>query len=79
IKKISNEIWRDGAIKKGAPRIGEAIRGALDKYATNFGAVYSGIVSLVPTLPPRTTDYIANIDNRLKAVVRQWKKGAGKL
>lgn len=79
IRKLSNEVWKTGAITKGAPRIGEAIRGSLDKYATNFGAVYSGIVSLVPTLPPRTTDYIANIDNRLKAVVKQWKKGAGKL
>jgi hypothetical protein len=78
IAKMSNEDWKTAAQNKGAPIIGDRIRGALDKWAANFGPIYSGVISRVAALPPKTIDWRANINNRLVPVVEQWRKGAGK-
>ena len=79
VRNVSNSDWQGAAITKGAPIIGERIRGALDKWARNWGPMYDGVVSKVGTLPPKTTDFRANINNRLVPVVEEWKRGAGKL
>jgi len=78
IAKMTNEDWRTAASNKGAPIIGDRIRGALDKWTANFGPIYDTVVSRVTALPPKTTDWRANINNRLVPVVEQWRKGAGK-
>jgi len=78
IAKVSNESWRTAAVNKGAPIIGERIRGALDKWDNEFGPMYDQVRSKVPTLPPKTTDFRANITKRLVPVVETWKKAAGK-
>jgi len=78
IAKMTNEDWKNAAINKGAPIIGDRIRGALDKWATNFGSKYDMVVSKTATLPPKTTDWRANINNRLVPIVETWKKAAGK-
>jgi len=78
IAAMSNDEWKNAAVNKGAPIIGDRIRGALDKWAANFGPVYSTVQSKVAALPPKTTDWRANINNRLVPVVEQWRKGAGK-
>jgi hypothetical protein len=78
IAKMSNEDWRTAAVNKGAPIIGERIRGALDKWTQNWGPIYDGVVARVAALPPKTTDWRANINNRLVPTVEQWRKGAGK-
>lgn len=74
IRAISNADWQSAAINKGAPIIGERIRGSLGKWMANWGPKYDRVASLVPTLPPKTTDPMANIDSRLKRVVEEWRK-----
>lgn len=74
VRAISNADWQSAAVNKGAPIIGERIRGALGKWMSNWGPKYDRITSLVPTLPPKTTDPMANIDSRLKRVVEEWRK-----
>jgi hypothetical protein len=78
IAKMSNEDWKNAATNKGVPIIGDRIRGALDKWASNWGPKYDAVVSKVATLPPKTTDWRANINSRLVPVVETWRKAAGK-
>ena len=79
IRLISNADWQNAAATKGAPIIGDRIRGALAKWAANWGPLYDTVASKVKTLPPATTDFRANINNRLVPTVEAWKKAAGKL
>jgi len=79
VKKISNTDWQEAAVRKGAPIIGDRIRGALDKWAAEWGPIYDSVVSKVAALPPKTVDWRANINNRLVPVVEEWKRAAGKL
>jgi len=79
VQKVSNADWQNAAIKKGAPIIGDRIRGALDKWAANWGPMYDKVGAKVTALPPRTTDFRANINSRLVPVVEEWKRAAGKL
>ena len=79
VKKVSNQDWQEAAINKGAPIIGERIRASLNKWEANWGPMYDQVVSKVSSLPAKTTDFRANINNRLVPVVEQWKKAAGKL
>lgn len=78
IAGMSNEEWKNAAIKKGAPIIGERIRLALDKWASEWGPMYDAVVSKVAALPPKTIDFRANINNRLVPVVETWRRAAGK-
>jgi hypothetical protein len=78
IAAMTNEDWKNGAINKGAPIIGERIRASLNEWAANFGPMYGQVQSRVATLPPKTLDFRANINNRLVPVVETWKKAAGK-
>jgi len=79
VRAVSNSDWQTASITKGSPIIGERIRGALDKWASEWGPMYDTITAKVGTLPAKTTDFRANINNRLVPVVEQWKKAAGKL
>jgi len=79
IRNVSNEDWKTAAVNKGAPIIGERIRGALDKWGRNWGPMYDAVTSKVNTLPPKTVDFRANINNRLVPTVEAWKRAAGKL
>lgn len=78
IASMTNDDWKNGAVSKGAPIIGDRIRGALDKWATKWGPMYDNVASKVSSLPPATTDWRANINNRLVPVVETWRKAAGK-
>lgn len=79
IAGMTNEEWKLAAANKGAPIIGERIRGALDKWASEFGPIYDQVCSKVATLPPPVTDFRANISARLVPTVEAWKRAAGKL
>ena len=70
VDKISNEEWKNAALTKGASSISEGMRQGQEKYATNFAPILSAINSAVSSLPPRTTDPMANIDSRLKPIVK---------
>jgi hypothetical protein len=78
ISKLSNEDWKNAAVLKGVPIIGERIRGALGKWVANWGPMYDQVASKVAALPPATTDWRSNINTRLVPVVEQWRKAAGK-
>jgi len=79
VRKVSNSDWQTAAVTKGAPIIGDRIRGALDKWAATWGPMYDKVGSKVAALPARTTDFRANINSRLVPVVEEWKRAAGKL
>ena len=76
VRKAGNQKWMDAAITKGAAVIGERVRGSLDAYERNFGQVYDQVLRTVATLPPRTRDSMANIDQRVKPVVQAFKDAA---
>lgn len=79
IGKISNEEWQTKASEKGGAVIGARMDEAIPKWKAEFGKVYSGVLSDVAALPPRTTDYTVNIAKRLTPTVKSWKKHSGKL
>jgi hypothetical protein len=78
IAAMSNDDWKNAAATKGAPIIGSRIQGALDKWAQNFAPVYSKVQTTVSALPPSTTDFMQNINQRLVPTVKAWKQAAGK-
>jgi len=78
IAELTNDDWKRAAVEKGAPIIGERIRAALDKWMAIWGPMYDKVAAVVPSLPPKTLDWRANINNRLVKVVETWKKAAGK-
>ena len=78
ISKVTNEEWKRAAIDKGAPIIGTRLAGALDKWERKWGPMYDQVTSTVNALPAKTTDFMANITNRLVPTVKAWKKAAGK-
>jgi hypothetical protein len=78
ISSMTNEDWRNGAINKGAPIIGERIRSALNDWAANWGPMYDQVAARVQSLPAKGIDWRANITNRLVPTVEAWRKAAGK-
>uniref|UniRef100_A0A6H1ZYT7 Uncharacterized protein n=1 Tax=viral metagenome TaxID=1070528 RepID=A0A6H1ZYT7_9ZZZZ len=78
IAAMTNEDWKNAAIAKGVPIIGDRIRGALDKWGANWGPMYDQVVAKVAALAPKTTDWRANINKRLVPTVEAWRKAAGK-
>ena len=49
------------------------IREALDKWEQNWRPKYEQVLRVLETLPPRTTDWNTNIEQRLKPIVAAWK------
>jgi len=78
ISALTNDDWKNAALNKGAPVIGERIRAALGTWAANWGPMYDQVASKVATLPAKTPDWRANINNRLVPIVETWRKAAGK-
>lgn len=79
VQETSNADWQQASVSKGAPIIGERIRLALGKWQANWGPIYDQVISKVQTLPARTTDWRANITQRLVPTVEAWKQASGKL
>jgi len=67
IEGVSNDEWVDRALTKGAPVIGKAIELSVEKHAKKWAPFREALEAV--ELPPKTADAMANIDNRLKAVV----------
>jgi hypothetical protein len=67
IEKVSDSTWRDSAVKKGGARIGEGMRAAVDKQASNFAPFRSALEAV--SLPARSADAMSNVDNRVKPIV----------
>lgn len=78
IAALSNDDWKNAAVNKGAPIIGTRIQDALDKWASNWSPIYAKVATTVQNLPPKTTDFMQNINTRLIPTVKAWKSAAGK-
>jgi len=68
IRKVSNAEWQNKAADLGAKRIGPGMNAAKEKYSKGYTPHQSALSGL--TLPDKTTDSMANIDARLKLVVK---------
>lgn len=68
LRQITNGEWQERALTKGVSTIGSAMRQSSDKWATNSRPFFDALERL--NLPERTSDAMANIDARLKPVVK---------
>jgi len=73
VRATDDTVWRTGCVNKGAPVIAERIRAQLGVWESHFGAKYQRVLSVLPTLKPKSADWRANIQNRLVPVVAAWK------
>jgi len=67
IARISDEEFRRALAEKGAPVLGTRMRMAVNRHAENWAPYRDALQSV--SLPPKTADPIANIDNRVKPIV----------
>ena len=74
LQEVSDDQWRKAATEKGAVRIGPGMAAAEGKMQTGLGKVLAVIQGV--TLAPRTTDPMANIDNRVKPIAAALHKSA---
>ena len=76
LNEMPPDTWKKGADEKGAVRIGPGMTAAKDKRTRNYESIRSGLDGL--TIADRTPDWEANVEGRLKPVVRKMKEIAGK-
>ena len=76
LEKISDQDWKDAAKEKGATRIAAGMKAGENKYSTGMSKNLAVINSV--TIPPRTQDPMANIDNRLKPIAAALHESKGK-
>jgi len=79
IQAVPNNVWQRLTIIKGKNVIAQRIREALDDWARVWGPMYDQILRKRETLPRKTIDFRANINNRLVPIVEEWKRASGKL
>lgn len=70
VAKVSNEEWRRMASSKGAASIAQGMSLGAEKYSRRFSPILTAMNNAAKSLPARTQDANANIDNRLKPVVQ---------
>lgn len=68
LAEVSDEQWRTAAREKGAARIGSGMNAAKDKFGAGIGRVLDTIRGT--SIGPRTADPLANVDNRVKPIVK---------
>ena len=68
LEKVSDADWKSKAANLGSVRIADGMRQGADKQAANYEPIAAALRSV--TLPSRSADPMANIDNRVKPVVR---------
>jgi len=68
LEKTSEADWKARASNLGSVRIADGMRNSAEKQAANYEPIAAALRGL--DLPPRSADPMANIDNRVKAVVR---------
>jgi len=75
ISRVSDSEWKQAASNKGSSRIGQGMRESLPKYQRVMGEVLNVIENT--SISARTADPMANVDNRVKPIVKNladWKK-----
>lgn len=78
IGKVTNEEWQEASATKGGDVIGTRMTASLQKYKDNFGAILAKINTVADGLPPRTTDYVSNVNKRLIPIIKAMKEASGK-
>jgi len=73
VERSSDEVWRTGAVQKGAPILGTRLAAALPKWEARWGPKFEAVKRVAQGLPPSTTDYMTNIQQRLVPIVEAWK------
>jgi len=68
VSQVSNSEWQQKAANIGATRIGAGMSAGADKRTRNFEPYRSAIEGT--NLPARSVDPMANIDNRVKGIVK---------
>jgi hypothetical protein len=68
LERVSESDWKSRAAALGSTRIAEGMRNGAEKQAANYEPVANALRSV--ELPERTADPMANIDNRVKPIVR---------
>jgi len=68
LQNVSDAEWKANAINKGVQRIGAGMEAGAAKQAANYEPIRAALESV--NLPPRTADPMANIDNRVKPIVK---------
>ncbi|OYT52523.1 MAG: hypothetical protein B6U76_09735 [Desulfurococcales archaeon ex4484_217_2] len=69
LQLVDENTWKKNAIELGGARIGDGMRRkGVEKHKKNYAPYREALAAL--ELPEKTADPMANIDNRLKAVVR---------
>jgi len=67
VANVSNAEWQNAAANKGASRIGPGMQAGADKRTRNFEPFRNAIEGV--SLPDRSQDPMANVDNRVKPIV----------
>ena len=68
LAKITDSEWKVAASDKGAKRIGAGMTAAKGKFNKGISDVLTTIQGV--TIAPRTADPLANVDNRVKPIVK---------
>lgn len=68
LEKVNEGDWKNKAATIGSQRIASGMMAASQKQADNYEPIAEAIRGV--SLPERTADPIANIDNRVKPIVR---------
>jgi len=80
IRAKGNAAWRKDAEEKGGAVIGRRVEAAAPVYGREFGPMLDEVNKFAETLPPWEREAPdANIDRRLRAVVKKWRELAGKV
>lgn len=68
LERVSEADWKSRAVALGTTRIAEGMRNGAEKQAQNYEPIANALRSV--ELPERSADPMANIDNRVKPIVR---------
>ncbi len=77
LQEMPDNAWKDGALNKGAARIGPGMLAGADKRKANYEKIRTELDGL--QLAEKTDDFRTNINNNVVAVVEAQKRAAGKL
>lgn len=76
IREVSDSEFREAVQEKGANILASRMGAASSKMAQGYAPIRQALEGL--SIPERTADPMANIDNRLKPVVDAMRRAAGK-
>jgi hypothetical protein len=68
LERTSEADWKSRASNLGSVRIADGMRNGADKQTQNYEPIAQALRGV--SLPDRTADPMANIDNRVKPIVR---------